>query len=91
MLEHDGVTQQKVRRREAGNLVVREVPWHNAQQRAERLLLNNSLLRALGRQVLGREQLVSVLGVPAVDVSDDLNLALCPARELTHLTADVLG
>ena len=90
MLEHDGVTQQQVRSCEAGYLVVREVPRHNAQQWANRLLAYHGLVRVLSRQVLICEQLVRMLGIVAIDIGNNLHFSLCPTGQLAHFTTDVV-
>ena len=91
VLEHDRVSQQQVRGSEAGDLVVGEVPGHDAQQRPQRFLAHEGAVDALGGQLLVGEQLVGVLGVPAVDVGDDADLGLGPAGQLAHFAADVVG
>ena len=91
MLQHDGVAQQQVRGCEARDLVVREIPRHDSQQRAQRVLAYVAVDGTLGREFLVREQLVGMLGIPAVNIGNDRNLCLTPARELAHLTSDVLG
>ena len=91
MLEHNGVTQQQVRRREAGYLVVREVPRHDAQQWTERLLTHYGFVRVLGRQVFICKQFVSVLGVIAVNIGNNLHLGLGPTGQLAHLAADMIS
>ena len=91
MLEHNSVTQEQVRRREAGYLVVREVPRHDAQQWTDRLLAHYGLVGILCRQVLVGKQLVRVLGVIAVNIGNNLYLSLGPTGQLAHLAADMIG
>ena len=52
VLEHNSVTQQQIRRREAGYLVVREVPRHDAEQWTDRLLAHYGLVRVLGLSLI---------------------------------------
>ena len=47
--------------------------------------------RALAGQLGVLHELVGVLGVPTVNIDDDLYLALGPPRKLAHFTADVAG
>ena len=91
MLEDDCVAQQQVRRRKTGDLVVGEVPRHDAQKRAQWFLADDGQLGTLGGQVFIGEELVGVLGVPAVDIGNDVDFRLGPPSQLPHFAPNVLG
>ena len=75
-LEQDRVADDQVRAGEAGHLVVGEVPGHDPDQRAHRAPPDHRCAVA-GEQIdrLVREELLGPLGVVAVDVAAEIDLA----------------
>ena len=89
VLQHQCVAQQQVRCCPAGDLVVGEVPRHDAQHHAQGFLTYPGLLCALLGKLLICQELVGVLGVPGENVRDDVDLCLGPTGQLAHLAPDV--
>ena len=88
VLEDDRVAGHQVGGDETCHLVVRIVPGHHADQRADRLGLHERLLGPLGVQLLVPEQLRAVRRVPAVDRAGQLGLADPLRQGLAHLRGD---
>ena len=88
VLEDDRVAGHQVGGDETCHLVVRIVPGHHADQRADRLGLHERLLRSLRVQLLVPEQFRAVRRVPAVDRSGELGLADPLRQGLAHLRGD---
>ena len=61
MLKQNGVAKHKIRRRKSGNLIVRVVPRHDAEQRAYRQLADygRAFGLALNRSIFKEELAVS--------------------------------
>ena len=91
VLQDQGVAKQQVRRCPAGDLVVGEIPRHNAQNHAQGLLAHPGLLRALLGKLLICHELVGMLGVPGENVRNDVDLCLGPTGQLAHLAPDVFS
>ena len=91
VLQNDRVADHQVRGREPGDLVVGEVPRHDAEQRADRLLADQR--RAPGpraeRGVL--QQRRALVGVVLVDADHQHDLALGLPDGLAHLPGDQRG
>ena len=67
VLQHDRVAQNQVRTDEASDLVPREIPRHDAQQRAGRALTNPSLAIRAGQWFV-RQELCAVVRVVFQDL-----------------------
>ena len=92
MLQQDGVADQQVRAGEAGYLVVREVPRHDAEQHAERAAAHDC--GAFTVEVCDRlvgEQLLCVVNVVLVDRGREVDLTECLLTWLAHLANDDVG
>src|SRR5699024_7649360 len=74
VLEHDRVAEHEVRRREAGHLVVREVPRHDAEQRTDGQGLDAGGAGNRGRDLVVRGQAGSVDAVVLDDVGGEFDL-----------------
>jgi hypothetical protein len=83
VLEQDRVAQHQVRRDEAGDLVAREVPRHDAEQRPDRLLRQHRFAAA-DRQRLVRQQGRAALAVVPEDIGDDADFAAAFVDPLPH-------
>src|ERR1700746_2536116 len=70
VLEYDGVADDQVRRGKPGHLVIRVVPGHHTEYRADRPVLEASGVMA--RQRLVRDELGAVICVVAEDVGAEL-------------------
>ena len=91
VLEQDGVAQRQVRSREPGDLVVRVVPRHDAEQHADRAAPNERRALAVEKvDGLVGEELLGVVGVVLVDRPAELGLALGLVDRLAHLAVDDL-
>ena len=88
VLEQHGVAEHEVRRREAGDLVVREVPRHHADERTDRPAVDHGFVRARHVEPFRLEQGRAVVGVVAVDRRGELDLAVGLADGLAHLEGD---
>ena len=92
VLQHDRVTDNQVRAREARDLVVREVPRHDAEEHAERVAadergaLAGEKLHGLVTQDLGGD-----VGVVPVDVGGEVDLGERLLEGLPHLAHDERG
>ncbi len=90
MLEDDGVAEHEVRCGEASDLVVGEVPGHDAQQRTDRATLDEGLAaRHRFDRLIGGE-LRSVVGVVVEDLLAEFGLFLSFRGGLAHLLSDDL-
>ena len=91
MLEQDGVADRQVRRREARDLVVREVPRHDAQKHAQRRAADHrgALPEDVDGPVAG--DLVDVIGVELRDVGGEVDLTLGRSERFAHLPHDDRG
>ena len=91
VLQQDGVADDEVGAGEAGHLVVREVPRHDAEQHAERAATDDGA--ALSGEQLDRlvgEHVGGDVGVVAVDVGGEVDLAEGLLDGLAHLAHDDL-
>ncbi len=91
MLENDRVTEHQIRCREAGDLVVREVPRHDADESADRSPVHNRLLGPGNVESFFLEQCRTVVCIPLIDRGRELYFALGLADRLTHLQGDRSG
>ena len=91
MLEHDGVADHQVRRCEPGDLVIRVVPRHDAQQRADRGLAHPRRARQVRGQRLVLEERRPVVGVVLVDGRNEPQFSLGGLGDLAHLPCDDRG
>ena len=89
MLEYDGVADDQVGRGEPGHLVIRVVPRHHAEYRADRPVLDARGVVA-GQRLVGEER-GAVVGVVAEDVGAELGLADGLRGPLAHLLGDQRG
>ena len=92
VLQEDRVADDEVRSGEAGDLVVREVPRHDAEEHAQRRAADER--RAVAgeqRDRLVLEEVGRVVGVVAVDVAGEVDLAEGLLDRLAHLAHDDLG
>ena len=89
MLEQDGVTQNKVGASEAGNLVVGEVPGHDAQEHTERRTADEGFAFTfeLGDGFVG-EELLAVGGLARADVCGEADFTESLLERLAHLAND---
>ena len=91
VLEQDRVADDEVRAGEAGDLVVREVPRHDAEQHPERRAADDR--RAIAREELDRlvlQEVRRVVGVVLVDRRGEVDLAERLRDRLAHLAHDEL-
>ncbi len=91
VLEQDRVADHEVRAGEASDLVVREVPRHDAEQHPERRAADDR--RAIAREELDRlvlEEVRRVVGVVLVDRRGEVGLAERLRDRLAHLAHDEL-
>ena len=91
VLEQDRVADHDVRRREAGDLVVREVPRHDAEQHAERRPADDGGALAQDVDRLVARDLLGVVGVVLGDVGGEVDLAERGRERLAHLAHDDRG
>ena len=84
VLDHHHVAGHQIGRGEAGDLVVRIVPWLHTEQNAQRAALHHGLA-LVGLQRLGREERLGVVGVVVDDRGAERHLAGALADELAHL------
>ena len=91
VLDHDYVAGHDRRRREAGDLVVREVPRHDAHDHAEGNLAHHGGAAALVRDFLVGTELRAVVGVVIENFNDVVDLAVAFFDGLTHLLGDNAG
>ena len=91
-LQQDRVADHEIRAGEACHLVVGEVPRHDPDQRADRRLADQGR-PVSGKQLdwLVREQFLRAVGVEAVDVGAEVDLAERLLHRLAHLANDDLG
>ena len=91
MLEDDRVADDEVRRGEAGDLVVREVPRHDPEQHPDRRAADDrrALAEDVDRLVAG--DLLGVVGVVLGDVGGEVDLAVSRRERLAHLAHDDRG
>ena len=92
MLEQDRVADNEVRAGEAGDLVVREVPRHDAKQNPERGAADDR--RAIAGEELDRlvlQEVRRMVGVVPVDVRGKVNLGERLTDRLPHLAHDEIG
>ena len=91
MLQQDRVADRDVRGRETCDLVVRKVPRHDAEQRAERRPPDDRrpLAEDVDRLVGG--DLRGVVGVELRDVRGEVHFAQGRREGLAHLAHDDLG
>ncbi|SIH88655.1 Uncharacterised protein [Mycobacteroides abscessus subsp. abscessus] len=91
MLEEDRVPEREVRGGEAGDLVVGEVPRHDAEQGAHGLAPDpRGPILGSAQRFVGHERL-GVVGEVPVDVRAQGHLALALGHRLAHLELDHLG
>ena len=91
VLQQDRVADYEVRAGEAGDLVVREVPRHDAEQHTERRAADDR--RALAREKLDRlvlQEVRRVVGVVLVNVGGEIDLGQRLPDGLAHLAHDEL-
>ena len=88
MFEDDGVPGHQVRRGEAGDLVVRVVPRHDSQQRADGRLAYPGLAARLRGKGGIRQQSRSFVRVIAIDVDHKRDLPERFCGRLAHLPRD---
>src|SRR5207244_6244043 len=89
VLEYDGVADDQVGRREPGHLVVRVVPRHHAEYRADGPVLDPCGVVA-GQRFVG-EEAGAVVGVVVEDGGAELGLADGLRGPLAHLLGDQRG
>ncbi len=91
VLEQDRVADHEVRRREARDLVVREVPRHDPEQHPDRRAADDrrALAEDVDRLVAG--DLLGVVGVVLGDVRGEVDLAVGGRERLAHLAHDDRG
>ena len=88
VLEEDRVADHQVRRREAGDLVVREVPRHDPEQHADGAAADDRGALAEDVDGLVARDLLGVVGVVLGDVGREVDLAECRRERLAHLAHD---
>ncbi len=88
VLEQDRVARHQVRAGEPGHLVVGVVPRHDPEQRADGRLADDRAAAGARRDRLVGQQRGPLVGVVAVDVDDELDLAHGLGRGLAHLARD---
>jgi hypothetical protein len=93
MLQKQGVAGGQLRREDAGDLIIGEIPRLDGEQDAERLIGEHRL--ALGwienRQLLGLEQLLGIAHVVFQDLRGELDLGLRLGEELAHFERQKSG
>ena len=91
VLQQDRVAEHEVRRGEARDLVVREVPRHDPEQHPEGRAADDrrALAEDVDRLVAG--DLLGVVGVVLGDVGGEVDLALRCRERLAHLADDDRG
>jgi hypothetical protein len=85
MLEHAAVARHQARRGEAEHLPEREVPRHHREHDAERIEVDEGLLRALDRHRLAREVARGVLGEVLARAGALVDLGEAVGHGLAHL------
>ena len=91
VLEQDRVAVHQVRRGEAGDLVVGEVPRHDAQQHTHALLADQRGAAGCDLQLLIRQELLAVGRVVAVDRDGDVDFLAGLEDRLAHFAGDDRG
>ena len=91
MLEDDRVAQRDVRGSEARHLVVGVVPWHDADERADRLSPNDGRAGSADCEGVVCRVLRRMVGVVLIDRGDQRHLALGLRDRLTHFDGEELG
>ena len=90
MLDHHDVARHQVGRCETHDLVVGVVPGFDAEQNAQRAALDHRFAAA-GRQLLGCQELLGMVGVIVEDSRAQGDFALALRDQLAHLQRDQRG
>ena len=90
MFEQDGVTEHQVRSGETGDLVVREVPRHDAQDRSDWATFQDSVC-AVDFEVKVAGELFTVGGEVPEDGGTEFGFFSAFGVALTHFLADDVG
>lgn len=88
VLEHDGVAEDEVRGREAGDLIVGIVPRHDAEDDADALLANEGTQPVGDLELLVSQPFGGMLGEGLGDVAGERGLADGLVERLAHLAVD---
>ena len=91
VLQDDRVADHEVRRGEARDLVVREVPRHDPEQHADRRAADDRRPLAEDVERLVAGDLLGVVGVVLGDVGGEVDLAVGGRERLAHLAHDDRG
>ena len=93
MLEDQRVAGRELRRENAGNLIIREIPWLDRQEDAERLVHQHRL--AFGgiehRQLLRLQQVFRMPNIIFEDLGGEFHLGLRFGDQLTHFQRQQAG
>ena len=90
-LQQDRVADDQVRRREAHDLVRREVPRHDADERSERRAADDRRAVAEDRDRLVGHDRLGLVGVVLGDVGGEVDLAEGGLAGLAHLAHEDVG
>ena len=91
VLQDDRVPEDEVRRGEAGDLVVREVPRHDPEEHSDRRAADDRRPLAEDVERLVAGDLLGVVGVVLRDVGCEVDLTLRRGERLAHLADDDRG
>jgi len=89
VLHDHRVADHQVQPGDAGELIIGVVPRLDAEDHAERGVLDHSLTTG-DCQILGRQEGLGVVGIIFEDVGADVDLTASLGDELAHLKRDVL-
>ena len=90
MLHYQRIAGHQVRPRDAGQLIIGEIPWLDAEDYANGAALHVCL--AVGRMELHRSQkALTILRIVGEDVRAERDLAASLIHELAHLKGRVPG
>ena len=87
MLHQDDIADHEIRGDETRQLIVREVPWLDAEQDANWATLNGCFARVWGKR-LRRKEALRALGVVVDDVCAQSDFTAAFGDELAHLQGD---
>ena len=88
MLENDGVAEHEVRTSEPGHLIVRVIPRHHADQRADRQVPDERCARRSTVNRLVGKELGGMIGIVFEDLRREFDLDQRLVHGLAHLVVD---